>query len=94
MWVYNQDSKIIFLLISLASLALSKTMSFLIFAESKIAFEKIAIIILRWVLVLKLIILPTSSLGAIFILRKDVGLGGWFRKWQFSLTLCSKNVLT
>ena len=32
--------------------------------------------------------------GAIFILRKDVGVGGWSRKWQFSLTLCSENVLT
>ena len=35
-----------------------------------------------------------SELGAIFILRKDIGVGGWFRKWQFSLTLCSENVLT
>ena len=34
------------------------------------------------------------ELGAIFILRKDIGVGGWSRKWQFSLTLCSKNVLT
>ena len=33
-------------------------------------------------------------LGAIFISRKDVGVGGWSRKWQFSLTLCSENVLT
>ena len=33
-------------------------------------------------------------LGAIFILRKDIGVGGWSRKWQFSLTLCSENVLT
>ena len=23
-----------------------------------------------------------------FILRKDIGVGGWSRKWQFSLTLC------
>ena len=30
------------------------------------------------------------SLGAIFILRKDIGVGGWSRKWQFFLTLCSK----
>ena len=28
-------------------------------------------------------------LRAIFILRKDIGVGGWSRKWQFSLTLCS-----
>ena len=27
--------------------------------------------------------------GAIFILRKDIGVGGWSRKWQFSLTLCT-----
>ena len=33
-------------------------------------------------------------LGAIFILRKDIGVGWWSRKWQFSLTLCSENVLT
>ena len=32
-------------------------------------------------------------LGAIFILRKDIGVGGLSRKWQFSLTLCSENVL-
>ena len=31
-----------------------------------------------------------STLGAIFILRKDIGVGGWPRKWQFSLTLCSE----
>ena len=36
----------------------------------------------------------TLNLGAIFILRKGIGVGGWSRKWQFSLTLCSKNVLT
>ena len=44
----------------------------------------------------KLIYLVTSKicLGAIFILHKDIGVGGWSRKWQFSLTLCSKNVLT
>ena len=35
-----------------------------------------------------------TRLGAIFILRKDTGVGGWSRKWQFSLTLCSENVLT
>ena len=29
-----------------------------------------------------------------FLLRKDIGFGGWSRKWQFSLTLCSENVLT
>ena len=34
------------------------------------------------------------TLGAIFILRKDIGVGGWPRKWQFSLTLCSENALT
>ena len=33
-------------------------------------------------------------LGAIFILCKDIGVGGRSRKWQFSLTLCSENVLT
>ena len=32
--------------------------------------------------------------GAIFILRKDLGVGGWSRKWHFPLTLCSENVLT
>ena len=32
--------------------------------------------------------------GDIFILRKDIGVGGWSRNWQFSLTLCSENVLT
>ena len=30
---------------------------------------------------------------AIFILLKDIGVGGWSRKWQFSLTLCCENVL-
>ena len=35
-----------------------------------------------------------KTLGAIFILRKDIGVGGWSRKWQISLTLCSENVLT
>ena len=35
-----------------------------------------------------------KQLGAIFILRKDIGVGGWSRKWQFSLTLRSENVLT
>ena len=34
------------------------------------------------------------GLGAIFIVCKDIGVGGWSRKWQFSLTLCSENVLT
>ena len=34
------------------------------------------------------------TLGAILILRKDIGVGGWSRKWQFVLTLCSENVLT
>ena len=34
------------------------------------------------------------ELGAIFILRKGIGVGGWSRKWQFPLTLCSENVLT
>ena len=34
------------------------------------------------------------GLGAIFILRKDIGVGGWYRKWQFSLTLRNENVLT
>ena len=27
----------------------------------------------------------TLALGAIFILRKEIGVGGWSRKWQFSL---------
>ena len=35
-----------------------------------------------------------EQLGAIFILRKDLGVGGWSRNWQFSLTLSSENVLT
>ena len=35
-----------------------------------------------------------AGLGAIFILRNDIGMGGWSRKWTFSLTLCSENVLT
>ena len=43
---------------------------------------------------LELVILTELKLGAIFILRKDIGVGGWSRKWQFSLTLCSENVLT
>ena len=30
-----------------------------------------------------------TYLGAIFIIRKDIGVGGRSRKWQFSLTLCS-----
>ena len=34
------------------------------------------------------------TVGAIFILRKDIGVGGWSRKWQYFLTLCNKNVLT
>ena len=34
------------------------------------------------------------SLGAIFILRKDIGVGGWSIKWYFSFTLCSENVST
>ena len=34
------------------------------------------------------------SLGAIFILRKDIRVDWWSRKWQFSLTLSSENVLT
>ena len=45
----------------------------------------------------RLLLLDLSKvqvLGAIFILRKDIGVGGWYRKWQFSLTLCSENVLT
>ena len=29
----------------------------------------------------------------VFISRKDIGVGGWSRKWQFFLTLCSENVL-
>ena len=37
---------------------------------------------------------PPIALGAIFILRKDIGVGGWSRKWQFFITLCSENVLT
>ena len=32
-------------------------------------------------------------LGAIFILRKGLGVGGWSRKWQISLTLCSDNAV-
>ena len=32
--------------------------------------------------------------GAIFLLSKDIGVGGWSRKRQFSLTLCSENALT
>ena len=30
----------------------------------------------------------------IFILRKDIRVGGWSRKWQFPLNLYSENVLT
>ena len=30
----------------------------------------------------------------ICILRKDIGVGKWFRKWQFPLTLHTENVLT
>ena len=32
-------------------------------------------------------------LGTIFILCNGNGVGGWSRKWQFSLTLSSKNGL-
>ena len=35
-----------------------------------------------------------TYLGAIFILRKGRGVGGWSRKGHFSLTLCNENVLT
>ena len=35
-----------------------------------------------------------GTLGAIFILHKDIGVGGWSKKWQFFLTLCSERVLT
>ena len=38
--------------------------------------------------------LMKSVIFAIFILCKDMGVGGWSRQWQFSLTLCSENVLT
>ena len=41
-----------------------------------------------------LIFLRNMALGAIFILRKDIGVGRWSKKWQFSLTLCTDNVLT
>ena len=34
------------------------------------------------------------TLGTIYILRKNIGVGWWFRKWEFSLTLCTENVLT
>ena len=42
---------------------------------------------------------PLSKILAVkghrhLILRKDIGAGGWSRKWQISLTLCSENVLT
>ena len=40
---------------------------------------------------LYVIVIPLC-LGAIFILCKDIGVGWWSRKWQFSLTLCSENV--
>ena len=30
------------------------------------------------------------TLEAIFKLRKDIEVGGWSRKWQFSLSLCSE----
>ena len=33
-------------------------------------------------------------LGAIFISSKGLGVGGWFRKWLFFLTLCNESVLT
>ena len=39
-------------------------------------------------------LLTLYTLGAIFILRKDKWVGVWSRKWQFSLTLYSENVLT
>ena len=32
-------------------------------------------------------------LGTIFILRKGIEVGGWSRKWQFSLNLCSEIIL-
>ena len=34
-----------------------------------------------------------SNLGTIYILRKDIGVGRWFRKWQFLLALCTENAL-
>ena len=49
---------------------------------------------LALLIIQKFVILSFVDLGAIFILRKDIGVGGWSRKWQFSLTLCSENVLT
>ena len=30
----------------------------------------------------------------LYYLRKGIEVGGWSRKWQFSLTVCNKNVLT
>ena len=33
-----------------------------------------------------------DTFRTIFILRKDLGVGGWFRKWQFSLNLSTENV--
>jgi hypothetical protein len=32
--------------------------------------------------------------GHLYITLNDIGVGGWSRTWQFSLTLCSENVLT
>ena len=32
-------------------------------------------------------------LGAVFILRKDIGVGGWSIKWQFPLTLWGGRLL-
>ena len=34
-----------------------------------------------------------NSVKTIFILRKDIGEGRWFRRWSFSLILCTENVL-
>ena len=39
-------------------------------------------------------ILVRLILGAIFMLRKDLGVGGWSIKWLYSLPLFSENVLT
>ena len=38
-------------------------------------------------LLFKLKFVKNSALGTILILRKVIGVGGWSRKWQFSLKM-------
>ena len=35
-----------------------------------------------------------SKEPSLYVLRKNIEVGGWSRKWQFFLTLCYENVLS